>query len=238
MLVTKGSDAQPAKPEELANLNIQSRTAIVGASPIIVGDHRLDIKLITPPMENTLNEDKWYVLDQRIQSRLYQTYLPAPSSKEDPLALAKIVARGMESRRHMIKRTIEKKIIAETIRRNPTLTDKDPKLRFYPARIELSFDPAMVQFLIDMRNHGDISRDTYLNEVDFNQADEALLREREKKHYDKVFTPVNVPFSGNGTDPRDGGRSGGGNRNGGGAGKPGDGSGKPPRRGVPNEDEE
>ncbi len=251
ILVKKGSDQQPAKPAEIANLQSQVRT--VARVPVIVGDHRLSVEIITPKTDSTLSPDKYNGLDARITARLYQMFMTgnfaAGAKNDDSIKLAKVVARGMESRRHMLRRTLERKIIKATVDRNPQL-ETTPKLRFHPNRIDMSFDAALVQFLIDLRDRGDISRETYLSEIAVDQADEALLREREKDRFDKVFTPTNVPFNGPGgpakpgdpaapvapgapkQDPRAAGRNKGGTRNGGGA-APGSGQGQAPRSGAP-----
>ncbi len=251
ILVKKGSDQMPAKPEEVANLQASVRT--VARVPVIVGDHRLNVEIITPKTDNTLAPERYNGLDARITARLYGMFMTgnfaAGAKNDDSIKLAKVVARGMESRRHMLRRTLEAKIIRPTVEANEQLSGM-PKLRFHPARIDLTFDAALVQFLIDVRDRGDISRETYLNEIDVDQGHEAVLRKREKERFDKIFVPTNVPF---GTtpgvpgqpkpevgpdgkplpnDPKTQGRNKGGNRNGGGA-APGSGQGQAPRRGVP-----
>lgn len=245
VLVKKGSDAQPAKAEEIANLQAQVRT--VARVPVIVGDHRLAVEIVTPKTDTTLQPDRYNGLDARITARLYQMFMTgnfaAGAKGDDSIKLAKVVGRGMESRRHMLRRAIEARIIKPVTEANEDLSAA-PKLRFHPARIDLSFDASLVQFLIDVRDRGDMSRETYLHEIDIDQGDEAMLREREKERYDKVFTPTNVPFGparpqpgqpqqpGQPNDPRTAGRNQGGNRNGGGA-APGSGQGQQPRRGTP-----
>lgn len=247
VLVKKGTDTQPAKPEEIANLQAQVRT--VARVPVIVGDHRLSVEIVTPKTDTTLQPDRYNGLDARITARLYQMFMTgnfaAGAKGDDSIKLAKVVGRGMESRRHMLRRAIERHIIRPVTDANEELS-QPPKLRFHPARIDLSFDASLVQFLIDVRDRGDMSRETYLHEVDIDQHDEAMLREREKERYDKVFTPTNVPFGpkpagsdpanpgadNQNQDPRTAGRNQGGNRNGGGA-APGSGQGQQPRRGTP-----
>lgn len=122
--------------------------------------------------------------------------------------------------------------------RNPELVD-DPKLQFYPRRVALAFDPNIATFMMDLRDGGDLSRDTMLAELDILESDEAIKMERENKYYNNIFGHYNAatdPNPGsepdglpqgdgeNGTPPRDGrpvskrvaGRRGGGNKNGGG----------------------
>lgn len=253
VLIKKGTDQRPATKNEITALQSQVRT--VARVPVIVGDHRLAVEIVTPKTDNTLAPERYNGIDSRITGRLYQMFVTgnysAGAAGDDSIKLAMVVARGMESRRRQLRRQIEARVLRPTVERNDQFTDR-PKLRFHPARIELTFDAAMVQFLIDCRDRGDISRETYLNEIDVDQADEAMLRKREKERFDDTFTPTNVPFTADNGAPgakpkaagaggaaqkqasRTAGRNQGGNRNGGGA-APGSGQGKAPRRGRPKE---
>jgi hypothetical protein len=118
----------------------------------------------------------------------------AGAKGDDSIKLARVVARGMESRRHMLKRTLDLKLLGSIRDANPEFKF-DAKLRFHPKRIALDFDNNVANYLQDLRDRGDISRETMLSELDINQADEALRRSREKNEYDDIFTPVIVPYS-------------------------------------------
>lgn len=233
VLVTKGSDSIPARPEEIKNLQAQVRT--VARVPVIVGDHRLKVEIVTPKLDQTLSPDRYNGLDARITSRLYQMFMTgnfsAGAKGDDSIKLARVVARGLQARRHMLRRSIEAHLIKPTIEANEQFASH-AKLLFHPKRVDLDFDPAFANYILDLRDRGDISRESVLDEVDFNQTDEARKREMEARKYDDIFTPVNVPVPGvtsNGgtVDPKVGGRRGGGLRNGGGA-APGTGQGQPP----------
>jgi len=196
VLVKKGSEKEPARQEEINNLQASVRT--VARVPVIVGDHRLAIEIITPKNDFTLDSNKHGMIDSRLTTRLLQMLIVhggggSPRS-DDTVKLAKVVAKGLSSRRHMLRRAIERFIIAPTMEMNSDLT-QTPTMRFHPTRIDLEFDAATVQFLLDLRDRGDLSRDTILNEMDFDQEDEAMKREREAEHYDDIFVPTNVPFS-------------------------------------------
>ena len=196
VLVKKGSEKEPAKQEELDQL--QSNVRTLSRVPVIVGDHRLALEIITPKQDYTLDASKWGVLDARITGRLFQMFMvshnQAGGRSDDSVKIAKVVAKGLESRRHMLRRAVEEHLLRPTMEANKDLTDM-PTLMFHPTRIDLEFDAATVQFLLDLRDRGDISRDTVLNEMDFDQADEAMKRKREARDYDDIFTQTNVPFS-------------------------------------------
>lgn len=232
VLVTKGSDQLPARPEEIQNLQMQVRT--VARVPVIVGDHRLKVEIVTPKLDNTLAPDRYNGLDARITARLYQMFMTgnfsAGAKGDDSIKLARVVARGLQARRHMLRRTIEANIVRPTIEANDQFTG-NAKLLFHPKRVDLDFDPAFANYILDLRDRGDISRESVLDEVDFNQVDEARKRKMEKEKYDEIFEPTNVPVPGvpnRVVDPKAGGRRGGGQRNGGGA-APGTGQGQEPR---------
>lgn len=240
ILVKKGTDDYPAKQHEIQDMATQINTS--SRFPVIVGDHRIEIEIITPNMDTVLKPERYNTLDARITARLYQMFMTgnyaAGAAGDDSIKLARVVARGMESRRLMILRTLEKYVFKPIFEKNEDFTDM-PELNFHPKRIALDFDHNVAVFMQELRDRGDISRDTILNELDLDQGQEARLRRREADQYDEVFMPTNVPFSGNISvkedatgDPRPGrganaptaapvnpkvaGRQGGGNKNGGG----------------------
>lgn len=238
VLVKKGTDKFPGRQEEISSL--QSSVRSMAKVPVIVGDHRLSIEIITPTTDHTLDPDKYRLLNGMLADRLYQTFITNTSStKDDSTKLARIVARGMESRRNMLRMAIEKNILKPTYERNKTKFAEAPKMQFHPTQVALMFDPALATYLLDLHQIGDISRETILNQVDLDQTDEARWRQREKDNgLDDIFQSAN-PYdspanqsakpgqnnsgsggdnpSGGGAANRSAGRTGGGNRSGGGA---------------------
>lgn len=252
VLVTKGSDAIPAKPVEIANLQAQVRT--VARLPILVGDHRLSVEIVTPKLDATLKAERYNAIDSRITGRLYLTMVSGAyqtgTTGDDSIKLTKVIARGLESRRHMLRRTLERYVLKPMFDQNENLTTP-PKLRFHPKNIALDFDTNFAAFLLDLRASGELSRETILSQFDMDQDDEARMLERERELYDEIFrtaqpfdapannqqrtpagTPDQQPDEGDGqateTEVRRAGRRQGGRRNGGGA-APGSGQGQAPR---------
>lgn len=196
LLVTKGTDKIPAKAGEVERLASQVKTA--ATIPIIISDHRVDIKIITPATDRTLMPERYSVLDSRIAARMYQMFVTgrtsAGTTSDDSTKLIRVVARSMEARRAMIRKAVMKHIIMPVFKQNDQLKS-EPMLRFYPSRISLDFDPNFAVYLQDLRDRGDVSRYTTLAEIDLDEADEARKREMESDRYDDIFKPVNVPFS-------------------------------------------
>lgn len=217
VLVTRGTDTRPTSVDEVSATSAQIRAQ--SKSPVIVSDHRIKIEIITPDIEHVLNDDKWSVLDERLVMRLWGTFnlLTQASNRETSLTLGRVIARGLAARRHMLKRTIEQELIRPVGEINEDL-DIEAKLTFFPSRMELEFDSAVATQIQEMRDRGDLSRDTVLSEFGFDQDMEAVRRQSEDKKYKDVFEPVNVPFdSPEKTTPGGAGRKGGRP-----AGKPGD----------------
>lgn len=245
VLITKGTDEHPAQASEIANLQAQVRT--VARVPILVGDHRLSVEIVTPKLDNTLRAERWNAIDSRITARLYGMFMlgnyAAGASGDDSVKLVKVVARGMESRRHMIRRFLEKRVFEPLFVGNEELKTR-PKLQFHPRSIALDFDAAYASFLFDLRQSKDLSRETILSQFDLDQDLEAVNRQREQEEYDEIFQ-TQVPYSTPAVPPAAPGQpqlppapaaptgqprdNGGGRRRGGGA-APGSGQGQEPRR--------
>jgi hypothetical protein len=109
VLVKKGTDEWPVKRNaEIDNLTTQVRTQ--SKSPVIVSDHRLSIEIITPEIDHILDDEKWTTIDKRLLTRLWGTFMMNPSESQDTsLTLGRVIARGISSRRHMLKRNLEQK---------------------------------------------------------------------------------------------------------------------------------
>lgn len=215
ILVKKGNDERPAKQTEIDQLTNQIKVS--SRVPIIIGDHRIDIEIITPKTDKTLSPERYNGIDSRITSRLFQILSTGNYSSgtavDDSIKLLRVIAASMEARRDIIRDSIMEHVFKPTFEQNDELND-DVSMQFYPRRIALDFDPNIAKFLQDLRDRGDISRETILGELDIIEQDEAVKREREAEVYDEIFTPTNVPF--NGMDPGAEGRRQGGDKNGGG----------------------
>ena len=209
VVITKGSDKYPAKAAEIENLREQAR--IIARLPVLVGDHRLNVDIVAPPLDNTLIESRWQVLDSRLVFKALQSYSPVVqggnSSGTGVSEMSRVIARGMESRRHMVLRTLEAKMFDLIVEANEDL-DETPSLEFTPRRISLDFNADIIGQILKLRDRGDISRETTLEEIDFDQDVEVLRRSQEKIRYDEVFSsatphssPQNNPYSAGQTPP-------------------------------------
>jgi hypothetical protein len=212
VLVTRGSDAIPTTKSEVQEAATQVRSQ--SRSPVIVSDHRINIEIITPDITHVLSESKWDVIDQRLLMRLWGMFtMPNDTgNRETSMTMGRVIARGLASRRHMMRRSIEDHVLRATYEHPANAKDFSniTAIEFAPRRMELEFDPSVISMLQSLRDRGDMSRETLLTEFGFDQSLEASRREYEDERWEDVFTPVDVPFdSPNKGNPDKSGRKGG-----------------------------
>jgi len=96
----------------------------------------------------------------------------------------------------MILRSLEKHVFKAILDKNEGVLDEFPSLEFAPKRITLDFGADVINAILKLRDRGDISRETMLEELDYDQDTEALRRGRERVIYDDTFqsqTPHSSP---------------------------------------------
>jgi hypothetical protein len=217
IVLKRGSDKFPARAGEVEQLREQAR--VVARMPILVGDHRLDVEIITPKTDFVLQADRYNLLDERLIMRALHTFRfggrNAGSSSEAANTNEEI-ARGIESRRSDLARAIEQKLVGMMMDRNATAFTEKPELAFHPRRVVISPDANILSAVLKLRDRGDISRETELEEFGFDQEIEFVRRKREKG-VDETFQS-SVPFSSPNSNPFTTGGAGGRPVGGGGAG--------------------
>lgn len=209
IILKKGSDKLPAKPAEIDNLREQAR--VVARLPVLVGDHRLSVEIVSPTLDNTLTESRWQVLDSRLVFAALRSFQPivqgGNSSGSGVSEMSRVVSQGLENRRHLMVRGLERGIFSPAMKLSEDL-DERPTLTFLPKHVSLDFKLDVMNAILKLRDRGDISRETTLDELDFDQDVEARRRARERVTYDKVFqsgtpfaSPQMNPFESPGKEP-------------------------------------
>ena len=172
---------------------------------MIISDHRLNIEIITPRQDLVLQADKYDTLDRRILSRILGSLTVSNNQRADStLAVSRGIARLLENRRHMLKRTLEAHV-ARAVVDHPAndFFQSEPNLAFTPRNVQLDSDNQIVQAVLALRTQKELSRKSLLEYFGFDQEVEAQRREIEEKEYDPIFKTV-VPFSSpalSGSDP-------------------------------------
>lgn len=196
LLVRKGSPEEPATQKEIDNL--KSNYQFVAKLPVIISDHRLEIEIIAPKIDLTLQQEKYDTLDTRLLTRLLGTLSIGHSGNgtETQDSLSHAVARALENRRHMLRRTLERHIAREVVEhpRNAGKFEAEPNLVYTPRNISLGWEQPYLQALLNLRTQREISRETLLEVFGLDQATEAQRREMEAERFDDIFQ-TQVPFS-------------------------------------------
>lgn len=196
LLVRQGSKEEPAQQVELDNL--QENFKVVAKLPVVIGDHRLNIDIITPDQEHVLDGTKYDTIDRRIMARALGALAVATSGQrnESTLTIARGIGRLLETRRHMMKRALEEHLARAIVEHpaNEGVFDEEPKLTFTPRNVQLDNDGETVRAILALRTQKELSRESTLEYFGFDQATEALRREVEEESFDDIFQTV-VPFS-------------------------------------------
>lgn len=188
ILVTIGDKDSPGQQTEIDAFRAQAFT--LASVPVVVGDQRLKIEIITPKQDMTLERSKWDTINAAIFERVWSAFHHDASHTDDATKTAKVIAKNLESRRLMLRRTIERQIIDQMRKRNADTFTERAKLVFTPAQISLAFDAAFASYLLELRASGELSRNTTLGTFDISQEDEARMRKRERETYDKVLKTI------------------------------------------------
>jgi hypothetical protein len=203
VVAKQGSEKQPGRQPEIDSLADTIRRA--SRTGVIVGDHRLTLDIITPDLDEMLSPGRRAMLGRKIaQSLLRVPEAPADSGVEAMKAALEMTARTITSDRHAIKRHVEGRIYDETAERNRIFRRGPAKLWF--PRIVLQDNNYFTDYVIKLRDRGDIPRKWAVEAAGFDY--EAALHQREReleRGDDDTLLPAAVPFSdGNPQDNNDG----------------------------------
>lgn len=192
LVVKLGSDAMPTNRTEVQATREGMRN--IAKLPIVVGDHRLTVDIVAPPTDAVLNPDKHSVIDMAIWCTMMGLPPRAAVEAMDPEILGNLMTSRLESRRKMVARGIEKHLLAEIVKRSPTARLETAKFSFRPRDIELYGLQTRLAAVLAARARRDLSRESYLGVLQFDQEIEAERMRREEELYDDVFKTME-PFS-------------------------------------------
>lgn len=202
VVAKKGTDARPAQPEEVANLREVVRRA--SRTGVIVGDHRLTFEIITPKLDELLNEKKRRLLGRKIAMVMLR--LPESSDQESGASSesmeGEIAPRVIESDRRDIKRHIEGNVYTEIARRNPRVF-KGRATMWFP-KIILQGTRYFTDFVLKLRDRGDIPRSWAVAAAGFDWDAAVQVRKGElARGEDEIMQPGSVPHSSEEAGPQD-----------------------------------
>jgi hypothetical protein len=196
LVVKVGSKEVPGKQAEVDQMEEQLKTSV--KLPVIVADQRLEVEIVAPPRDMTLIDEKYETLDSRIAARLLSVPQQKTTGSEAATGMrASALARVLESQRLMLRRVVERQFAKAVVEHpmNDGVFITEPNLAFIPRRVQVSTDQSELAAVMTMRSRNEISRDTTLEYLGFDQDVEARRRVQEKlSGYDQLFQTA-VPFN-------------------------------------------
>jgi hypothetical protein len=205
LLIRKGSDNAPATQEEVTNL--KANYNFLAKLPVIISDNRLQIDIIAPKLDFVLKKDAYEALDLRILNRVLSSFAaPGRTSTDSTSTFSDTLAAVIQSRRHMLKRTLEYEIGRAVVDhpKNAGKFQTRPSLVFTPRTVSIGTNQPALQALLALRTQREVSRDTILEYMGLDQSTEAQRLEFEKKVYDDIFK-TQIPFAAPGSGGAPGG---------------------------------
>lgn len=195
IVAKKGTDLRPALPEEIANLRDTLRRA--SRSGVMVGDHRLDIEIITPKLDELLNPAKRKLLGRKLSMailRLPDFQSADSGSGQSVLTDTEIISRVVASDRRDLSEMFEDHVYEMVANANGESVT-GPATIWFP-KIILQGLQFFTQLVLGLRDRGDIPRKYAVEAAGFNYTAAVQQRKLEKSSGDdKILTPPPVPFS-------------------------------------------
>ena len=178
VVVKKGTDERPAQPAEMANLQNVVRAA--SKTGVIVGDHRLNIEVITPNLTELLNPGKRRLIGRKLAMALLRV---PESGVEDPGSEGmkteiELMSRVISGDRQDLKRHVERFTYKETVRRNKQVFTKGAPKLWFP-KIVLQGSQYFTDYVIKLRDRGDIPRKWAVEAGGFDYEAGVQQRQRE-----------------------------------------------------------
>lgn len=196
VVAKKGSDQKPAMQAEVDSLRDTIRRA--SRTGVLVGDHRLQVEIITPDLGELLSETKRGLIGRKLANAL----LRVPEADQDATAefRTEVIQRVLEGDRRLLKRHVESNVYDEAATRNSTITSRRASVWF--PKIILGGTQWFTDYVLKARDRGDISRHTAVEIAGFDYDSEVRKRKLEKPD-DRVMVPAQVPFSSPNAGPQD-----------------------------------
>jgi hypothetical protein len=202
VIAKKGTDNLPGQPEEIENLREVLRRS--SRSGVIVGDHRLNIEIVTPDLKEVLNASKRKLLARQVSATMLR--LPPAAVEENnqgEQAVVEILSAVITSDRNDVKRHVENKIYDDIVTRNPNVFNNGAA-KIWHQKIVLQGLNFFTDLVLKLNDRGAIPR-RYAVEAggfDYDAAVAEKQRETAQGH-DDIMAPPLIPFSSPNVGPQD-----------------------------------
>jgi hypothetical protein len=202
VVAKKGSDLLPAQQGEVDNLIEQ--VSFASRSGVMVGDHRLQIEIITPKLDELLNPAKRKLIGRKLKMGLMRQTeeVPNDTGTQGGVNEMELTARVVSADRRKLVRHVQATFYDETATRNRNIFKMGAPSIWAP-KIVLSNVALFWTNVLQARDRGDIPRRWVVEALGYDY--DAALAEREReiaRGDDEVLMPGAVPFSNPG-EPQD-----------------------------------
>jgi hypothetical protein len=204
VVAKKGSDNLPAQQAEVDNLVEQVRHA--SRSGVLVGDHRVDIEIITPTLTELLNPNKRKLIGRKLKMGLMRQSeeVPGDTGPQGSINEMELTSRVIASDRRKLISHAQATFFDDTATRNRSVFPMGAPHIWAP-KIILTNVQQFWQMVLNARDRGDIPRRWVVESLGYNFDAAVAERQREIANgVDEILTPAAVPFSNPG-EPQDNG---------------------------------
>jgi hypothetical protein len=194
VIAKQGSDKKQATQPEIDNLMDQVRVA--SRSGVLVGDHTLDIEIITPKLEELLSPQKRKLIGRKLVMgllRVPEQVTPDPGN-EGARGEMDFISKTLTSDRRIVKRHLGNFVYKEVVTRNRRIFTKGAAKIWFP-KIVLSGVKEFYDSVVKARDRGDIPRKWAVEVLGFDYEAGVAQRRRElASGDDEILTPGSVPY--------------------------------------------
>lgn len=208
VVAKKGTDQRPVLHQgELDSLGEAVRKA--SRTGVIIGDHRIEIDIITPNLSELLNEEKRSLIGRKLANLLVRVPEPTKDGGEEAMKTwVELMTAVITEDRHSVKRHFERSTYEETRKRNTRIFKKGHPKIWHP-KIILQGSQFFVDYVLKLRDRGDIPRKFAVEAGGFDWEAGVAQRKREvEAGTDETMAPAAVPFDSNDGPPGDDGGDG------------------------------
>lgn len=204
VIAKKGTDNLPGQPEEIQNLREVLRRS--SRSGVIVGDHRLNIEIVTPDLKEVLNSSKRKLLARQVSATMLR--LPPAAVEENAQgeqAIVEIISAVITSDRNDVKGHIENTVYDDIVSRNPTVFTSGPA-KIWHQKIVLQGLNFFSDMVLKLNDRGAIPRRYAVESGGFDYDAAVAEKQREDAQgHNEIMAPPMIPFSSPKTGPQDNG---------------------------------
>lgn len=208
VIAKKGTDQRPVTNQaELDSLGEAVRKA--SRTGVIVGDHRVNIEIITPELNELLNHDKRSLIGRKLANLLVRVPEPVKDARDEAMKTwVELATRVITDDRNTVRRHVERSTYEETRKRNTRVFKKGAPKVWHP-KIILQGSQFFTDYVLKLRDRGDIPRKFAVEAGGFDWEAGVAQRKREvAAGTDETMAPAAVPFDSPGGAPGDDGGNG------------------------------